>query len=113
MAERKVVTVSQLNYYIKKCFENDEALKNLWIEGEISNFKAHSSGHLYFGLKDETSFCGQLCFAVVFKLKFRPENGQKVVVKKAQYPFMKETGNISFTLSSMEVAGVGDLYVAS
>ena len=112
MAERKVVTVSQLNYYIKKRFENDEALKNLWIEGEISNFKAHSSGHLYFGLKDETSFLRAVMFrSSASKLKFRPENGQKVVVKGSVSVYERD-GQYQLYVSSMEVAGVGDLYVA-
>ncbi len=112
MAERKIVTVSQLNYYIKRRFEADDVLKNVWIEGEISNFKAHSSGHLYFGLKDETSFLRAVMFrGSASKLKFRPENGQKVVVRGSVSVYERD-GQYQLYVSSMEVAGIGDLYIA-
>jgi len=53
--ESKIYTVSRLNKYIKKLFENDFNLQDIWILGEISNFKLHSSGHMYFVLKDKES----------------------------------------------------------
>ena len=76
-----VMTVSELNCYVKNLLESDRLLGAVTVKGEISNFIYHRSGHLYFSLKDEE---GQIK-AVMFKganmrLTFRPENGQKVVV---------------------------------
>ncbi|MEG2406876.1 MAG: exodeoxyribonuclease VII large subunit, partial [Clostridiales bacterium] len=112
MAERKIVTVSQLNYYIKRRFNEDDNLKNILVEGEISNCKIYSSGHMYFGLKDETSFLKAVMFKTsVAKLKFRPENGQKVIVKGSISVYERD-GQYQIIATSMEVSGLGDLYLA-
>lgn len=112
MAEKNVVTVSQLNYYLKRKLDSDDVLKNILVEGEISNCKTYSSGHMYFGLKDETGFLK----AVMFKghrqqLKFVPENGQKVIVKGTVSVYERD-GLYQLYASSMEAAGIGDLYLA-
>ena len=80
MSER-ILSVSELNGYIKRILDNDLLLSGVWIKGEISNFKNHTSGHMYMTLKDE----GGAVRAVMFKgaalrLKFMPEDGMKVVV---------------------------------
>jgi len=77
-----ILTVSQLNRYIKAIFDDNKQLSSLMIKGEISNLSDHfSSGHLYFSLKD----AGASVKAVMFKsyaqqLKFRPQNGQKLLL---------------------------------
>ena len=75
-----VITVSQLNNYIKRCFDSNQNFQRLYIKGEISNFKRHSSGHIYLTLKDE----GGVLRAVMFRsaaasLRFDASNGMKVI----------------------------------
>ena len=79
-SERRVLTVTELNEYVKATVETDALLRSVYIKGEISNFTSHRTGHLYFTLKDE----GGTLSAVMFKssamgLKFIPENGMKVI----------------------------------
>lgn len=112
MPERKPVTVSQLNYYLKKKFDSDDNLKNILVEGEISNCKVYSSGHMYFGLKDEGSFLKAVMFrGSAAKLVFKPENGQKVIVKGSISVYERD-GQYQIIVTSMEAAGIGDLYLA-
>jgi len=106
------ITVSELTRYIKRMFSFDSVLSNVCVTGEISNFKLHSSGHMYFTLKDEQS----LIRCVMFKtqnqrLKFRPEDGMKVVVRG--YVSIYEAGG-SYQLypEHMEPDGLGNLYLA-
>ena len=81
MAEdKKVLSVTQLNRYIKQLIDKNPVLSDVYVSGEISNCKLHSSGHIYMSLKDE----GALVRAVMFrsaaqKLVFKPENGMKVI----------------------------------
>ena len=79
-AKVMTVTVSALNNYIKRVMENNSYLKDICVKGEISNFKAHSSGHIYMTLKDE----GAVIKAVMFKgaarlMRFNLENGMKII----------------------------------
>lgn len=112
MVAARAVTVSQLNHYIKRRFEMDDKLQHIFVEGEISNFKAHSSGHLYFGLKDENAFIRCVMFrGSVAKLKFRPENGQRVVIH-GRVAVYERDGQYQLYAETMEVAGIGDLYLA-
>ena len=76
------LSVSQLTRYIKRLFSYDSVLSNVCVTGEISNFKLHSSGHMYFTLKDEQS----IIKCVMFKsqnrrLRFKPEDGLKVIIR--------------------------------
>ena len=108
----KAVSVSRLNNYIKRRLSMDDKLQKLLVEGEISNFKAHSSGHLYFGLKDEKAFISCVMFrGAASKLKFKPENGQKVVIR-GHIDVFERGGQYQLYAESMEVAGLGDLYLA-
>jgi len=80
--EPKIATVSQINGYIKKILDSNIILNDIWIKGEISNFKLHYSGHMYITLKDE----GGVLKAVMFKsaasgLGFKPEDGMKVLAR--------------------------------
>lgn len=104
-------TVTQVNRYIKKLLDNDFILSNIMVKGEISNFKNHSSGHLYFSLKDE----GATIKCVMFKgqtlsLKFRPEDGMKVVISGYISAYERD-GQYQLYCDFMQVDGVGDLYV--
>ena len=83
MLEPKIYSVSRVNGYIRTMLENDFVLSSIWVAGEISNFKRHSSGHMYFSLKDSDG----VIRCVMFRgdadiLPFMPENGMSVIVKK-------------------------------
>jgi len=104
-------TVTQVNKYIKKLLDNDFILSNVMVKGEISNFKNHSSGHLYFSLKDE----GATIKCVMFKgqtlsLKFKPEDGMKVIISGYISAYERD-GQYQLYCDFMQVDGVGDLYV--
>ncbi|MDX9918144.1 MAG: exodeoxyribonuclease VII large subunit [Gudongella sp.] len=108
----KPLLVSELNNYIKKVFASDILLTYLSIEGEISNFTHHYSGHMYFSLKDEKSRIK----CVMFKydnndLDFTPKNGQKVVVTGSVSVYEKD-GSYQFYAKKMEKQGLGELYKA-
>lgn len=108
----KVYTVSQINNYIKKILENDIFLTDLYIEAEISNFKAHSSGHLYFTLKDNGAAINTVMFrSNAEKLKFMPESGMKVVAR-GYISLYEKTGQYQLYVTGMEPAGIGALYMA-
>ena len=75
------VTVTQLNKYLKDRFDEDENLNAILVKGEISNFKNHYTGHLYFTLKDENSLIKCIMFkSYAEKLTFKPKDGMKVMV---------------------------------
>ena len=108
----QAVSVSRLNNYIKRRLNMDEKLQHLMVEGEISNFKAHSSGHLYFGLKDDKAFISCVMFrGAASKLRFKPENGQKVVIR-GHIDVFERSGQYQLYADAMEVSGLGDLYLA-
>ena len=111
--QRKVITVSQLNEYIKAVIEGQPVLRSLFVKGEISNFTNHyKTGHLYFTLKDETSLIRCIMFkGSADKLKFAPENGMKVILhgKVSAYP---RDGQYQLYADNMEPDGIGALYIA-
>lgn len=107
-----VITVSGLTKYIKSLLESDVKLVNFTVSGEISNLTIHRTGHLYFAIKDE----GAVLNAVMFKgctttLKFKPENGMKIIAK-GRISLFEPAGRYQILVNSMEVDGIGDLYVA-
>ena len=78
--DNNYITISELSKYIKSNFDNDAYLRKVFIKGEISNFKLHSSGHIYLTLKDETGVLKSVMFrAYASRLNFVPENGMKVL----------------------------------
>jgi len=107
-----VLTVSLVNRYIKEIISRDVILSNLWIRGEISNFKHHSSGHMYFTLKDESSIIKCVMFRTHNSyLKFIPENGMKVIVRGYISVFERD-GQYQLYAEEMINDGVGNLHIA-
>ena len=103
-------TVSQLNSYIKDKIAEDEYLNNVLVKGEISNFKNHYTGHLYFTLKDENSLIKCIMFkSYAQRLNFLPKDGMKVMVFGTVSVFERD-GVYQIYVKAMEEDGVGDLY---
>jgi len=107
-----VLSVLQLNEYIKGVFETDPSMQAVAVKGEISNFIHHRSGHMYFTLKDEDSQIKAVMFkGANMRLNFRPENGQKVVVMGSVSVY-SPGGQYQLYVGSMKPDGIGDLYQA-
>ncbi len=105
-------SVSELNNFIKNLFENNRTLSAVTVKGEISNFTAHRSGHLYFSLKDSEGQIRAVMFrSSAARLKFMPESGMKVIVhgSVAVYP---RDGSYQIYVSTMQPDGIGALYLA-
>lgn len=110
--EDKYLTVGVVNKYLKSKFDNDENLKQIYIKGELSNCKFHSSGHLYFSIKDETSKINAIMFNNNAKnLLFNPVDGTKVLVM-GRISIYEQTGNYQIYVEELLEDGVGNLYIA-
>lgn len=110
--ENNYITITELSRYLKGKFESDENLRKVYIKGEISNFKAHTRGHFYFTLKDETSRISAVMFASNTKvLKFTPVDGMKVLVT-GRVTVYEATGGYQIYVEDMLEDGIGNLYVA-
>ncbi len=106
------ITISELNRYLKTKFENDTNLRMVYLKGEISNFKAHTRGHYYFTLKDETSRLNAVMFSYhTGNLKFMPCDGMKVLVV-GRISVYEQTGSYQIYVENMAEDGIGNLYVA-
>ena len=109
--EQKVYSVTQLNKFIKMVFEKNTVLFNLSIRGEITNFKAHYTGHLYFTLKDETSSIKCVMFkSFASNLKFNISDGMKVVVT-GQVAVYEANGTYQIYCKEIAPEGLGELYL--
>ncbi|MBR1416461.1 MAG: exodeoxyribonuclease VII large subunit [Bacilli bacterium] len=107
----KYVTISDLTRYIKAKFDMDTHLNRVYIKGEISNFKHHTRGHLYFTLKDENARILAVMFASSTKsLNFEPEDGMKVLVS-GRISVYEATGNYQIYIDNMQQDGLGNLYL--
>ena len=110
--EREPKTVSQINEYIKNLIEDEVMLRDVLVSAEISNFKRHSSGHLYFTLKDASSEIRAVMFrAHASKVRFKLENGQRVIVR-ARVGVYEQAGTYQLYVSSITPEGIGDLHLA-
>ena len=108
----KTVSVTELNGIIKSLLEGEPFLSDVFVRGEISNFKAHSSGHFYFSLKDEGGILKSVMFrSSAVNLPFLPENGMKVVAHGRISSYVRD-GQYQLYADSMEPDGIGSLYVA-
>ena len=110
--EQEYITISELNHYLKELFDDNMFLKHVYLKGEISNFKAHTRGHLYFTIKDEYTRINAIMFASsANKLKFEPTDGMKVLIT-GKVSVYEATGAYQIYVSDMIEDGVGNLYVA-
>ena len=110
--QQQILSITQINEYIRSRMDEDRLLNQLAVRGEISNYKMYPSGHHYFTLKDENSSLKCVMFkANAVRLRFRPENGMKVIAmgRITVYP---RDGAFQLYCSAMTVDGVGDLYAA-
>ena len=107
----KYINISELNNYIKSVIDENVFLRNVYLKGEISNFKNHTRGHLYFTLKDDNSRINAVMFQNnALKLGFVPEDGMNVLVKGriSVYP---ATGGYQIYVDKMDLDGLGALYI--
>ena len=108
----KYITVTQLTRYIKYKIDNDVNLNEVFLKGEISNFKAHTRGHYYFTLKDDGSRINAIMFASsTKKLKFMPSDGMKVLVT-GKISVFEANGGYQIYVNDMLEDGIGNLYIA-
>ncbi len=109
---QQVLSITQINEYIRGKMDEDRLLLQLAVRGEISNYKMYPSGHHYFTLKDENAALKCVMFKTsASKLRFRPENGMKVIAmgRITVYP---RDGAFQLYCSAMSMDGIGDLYAA-
>ena len=110
--EYNPITVTDLNKYIKNKVDNDEYLNNVLVKGEISNFKHHYTGHMYFTLKDENSLIKCIMFkSYTSNLKFVPKDGMKVMILGTVSVFERD-GVYQIYCKAMQEDGMGSLYTA-
>lgn len=108
----KYLTVSAVTRYLKAKFDIDENLQTVYLKGEISNFKAHTSGHFYFSLKDENSKINAIMFrSNASKVIFKPTDGMKVLVT-GRISVYEAMGSYQIYVDEMLEDGVGNLYIA-
>lgn len=108
-AKPVVYTVSQLNRYIKSLFDNDGNMQLVFLEGEISNFTNHRSGHLYFTLKDEEAVIRAVMFkSSAIRLKFTPADSMKVIVR-GRVSVYEASGQYQLYVDDMQPQGIGEL----
>ena len=109
---QQVLTITQINEYIRAMMDQDRLLNSVAVKGEISNYKLYPSGHHYFTLKDETGALKCVMFkGNAFKMRFRPENGMKVIAMGKISVFPRD-GAYQLYCTGLVLDGVGDLYAA-
>ena len=107
-----ILTVTQINTYVKSVLEYDRKLKNIFLTGEISNYRAHYSGHMYFTLKDEQSEIRAVMFKNrAMRLRFLPENGMKVLIR-GSIAVYDSKGQYQVLCDDMQPDGLGSLAIA-
>lgn len=110
--QQKVYSIKELTKYIKSRFDQDPVLADIWVRGEISNFTRHSSGHMYFTLKDEESRLRSIMFAGNNRfLKFIPNNGMKILAR-GYLSIYERDGQYQIYIQEMQPDGIGELYIA-
>jgi exodeoxyribonuclease VII large subunit len=105
------MTVRELTFYIKRLLESDRELQNVWVRGEISNFKWHTSGHIYFTLKDDASQLKCVMFrSAAQRLRFKPDSGMQVLLN-GNIAVYDRDGAYQLYVAEMEPAGLGALHL--
>lgn len=108
----RTMSVTALTRYIKRLFDKDRSLRDVWVRGELSNFKHHSRGHMYFTVKDTNSRISSVMFASQNRmLKFLPENGMKVLIR-GEVSVYSPFGQYQLYAKEMQPDGIGNLYLA-
>lgn len=108
----KIVSVSQLNNYLKEKLEYDRLLRNIWVKGEISNFKHHGSGHMYFTLKDNNSMIKAVMFkSYNYNIPFKPTNGLSVLARGNVSVFQRD-GQYQLYVEELQPEGYGAISLA-
>lgn len=108
----KYISVTSFTKYLKEMFDRSNSLNNVYLKGEISNFKAHSRGHYYFTLKDENARINAVMFAGSTKnIKFTPQDGMKVLVN-GKVTIYETTGGYQIYVNDMLEDGLGNLHIA-
>ncbi|WP_096153477.1 MULTISPECIES: exodeoxyribonuclease VII large subunit [Bacillus] len=112
MSEKKYLTITALTKYIKRKFDVDPHMQDVWLKGEISNFKWHSRGHMYFTLKDKNARILAVMFAGNNRnLGFTPEEGMNVLVR-GEISVYESSGNYQIYIKEMQPDGIGSLFLA-
>ncbi|MEK4486432.1 exodeoxyribonuclease VII large subunit [Psychrobacillus sp. FSL H8-0484] len=112
MSSHTYLTVKALTKYIKRKFDADTHLRDVYVKGELSNVKVHSSGHIYFTLKDDAARVTSVMFAMNAKtLKFTPESGMNVLVR-GDINVFEAAGQYQLYAGSMQPDGIGELFLA-
>ena len=107
----QVFTVSEVNGYIRQKLEADGTLQDLWLEGEISNWKEAASGHIYFTLKDnQASIRCVIWRSQAARLIYMPQTGGEAVLVHGRVSVYEAGGNYQFYVDDIEPAGQGALY---
>ena len=110
--DKQIITVAQLNAYIKELLDQEPNVPKVLVRGEISNYRPHPSGHMYFSLKDgEASVSAVMFRGDAYRLRFKPENGMQVLVSGRVSLFVK-SGQFQIYVNEMHPEGAGDLFVA-
>ena len=110
--EKQILSVGQINDYIKNKLDNDPGLRNIAIRGELSNYKVYPSGHHYFTIKDGTGAMKCVMFkSAAMRLRFRPENGMQVIAMGSITVYVRD-GVYQLYCTGMVMDGIGDLYAA-
>jgi len=111
--DKKILSVAELTFSVKKILETNDNLNDVWVKGEISNFTRHSSGHLYFTIKDEHSQLSCVMFrrnaGDKKKLNFEPKHGDKVIVK-GSITVYEVRGSYQLLVTEMKKDGLGELH---
>ena len=103
------LSVSTLTKYIKYKFDQDPHLQSVLLKGELSNFKKHSSGHLYFNVKDKESVISAMMFKGNASKRFRTQRGDEVLLE-ARVSVYERRGNYQIYVNKMQLDGIGNLY---
>ena len=112
MTTTSYLTVKALTKYIKRKFDADPHLRNVYVKGELSNVKIHSSGHIYFTIKDDQTRMPAVMFAAQARnMKFRPESGMNVLLQ-GDVNVYEGSGQYQFYAQVMQPDGIGELYIA-
>ncbi len=110
--DSKYLTVSSITRYLKAKFDSDDNLRLVYLKGEISNIKYHTTGHIYFSIKDDLSKINAIMFSSnAKKLLFKPQDGSKVLIT-GRISIYEQTGGYQIYVDEMIEDGIGNLYIA-